>query len=377
MCRKASHRTHHAVLAVLAASLLLAIAARPAHALPPRFYGVVDQGGLLVRDFPKMHTAGVGTLRILVRWAAVQKQAGPCEPGPYRAPALLDPGNLCNWSSIDYLVGNAAANGVEPLPFVLGSPGFAAQSETTPPLGSASARAAWQKFLGAAVQRYGPGGTYWTSDYPSQHPGSTPLPIRHWQIWNEENSPAFWKPRPDVKQYATLLALSSQAIKARDPGAVVIAGGMHDAAKHGIKLDAFVRQLYAAGGASSFDAIGVHPYAEDIKGVSGQIERLRKEMNGAGDGGAGIWVSEIGWASDGPKKTSHLVVGKRGQAKMLTNAFKLFRANQARWQLLGVNWYAWTDVAPGGTLCAWCPWSGLVDKKGKSKPALKAFEAFT
>ena len=47
-----------------------------------------------------------------------------------------------------------------------------------PPLDSAADEQAWQKFLKAAVARYGPGGVYWGTRYHEQYgAGATPQPI--------------------------------------------------------------------------------------------------------------------------------------------------------------------------------------------------------
>ena len=53
-------------------------------------------------------------------------------------------------------------------------------------------------------------------------------------------------------QYAALLAAADVAIKAADPAATVVLGGLtgNDAT--------YLAQLYAAGVAGSFDAVGVH-----------------------------------------------------------------------------------------------------------------------
>jgi hypothetical protein len=347
-------------------------------AVPRDFYGVVDQGGLLSSDFPRMQKAGVGTLRFLARWPAVQTQEGPCEPGPFRKPTLLppDPGNLCDWNSMDYFVGGAAANGIEALPFLFGSASFARKKETEPPLGSGGARDEWRNFVSAAVRRYGPGGTYWTTAYPIQHPGSLPVPVTHWQVWNEENSPAFWKPRPSPKQYAQLLRLTSSAIRSSDPASTILLGGMfatpHD--RKAIHIRSFLRALYRAHDIkSTFDAVSLHPYARKVSGVADQLKLVRAEMRRDHDRHSDVWVSEIGWASGGPHDSA-VVTTLKGQAKMLKSSFKLLRNKRRRWHIAGLNWYAWHDVPKGASFCAWCPWSGLVDRKGRAKPALNAFK---
>ena len=45
-----------------------------------------------------------------------------------------------------------------------------------------------------------PEGSFW-----SEHPELPALPIRAWQIWNEQNSPTFFAPKPSVRAYARML----------------------------------------------------------------------------------------------------------------------------------------------------------------------------
>ena len=81
-------------------------------------------------------------------------------------------------------------NGIRVLATVYGSPTWAEPTPENPPLGSALP--GFEAFVRAAVERYGAGGTFW-----EEHPELPNLPIEDWQLWNEPNSPFFWKPAPD------------------------------------------------------------------------------------------------------------------------------------------------------------------------------------
>ncbi|MDR1987950.1 MAG: hypothetical protein LBQ24_04285 [Candidatus Peribacteria bacterium] len=37
-----------------------------------------------------------------------------------------------------------------------------------------------------------------------------------WQVWNEENTPAFWSPKEDTKKYLELFSSSYTTIKSID-----------------------------------------------------------------------------------------------------------------------------------------------------------------
>ena len=369
----------------LAAAALAAPAAAQA---APISYGVVTQGYPQdVRDFEfkRMGRGDVATVRFIAHWPLIQASPGPCLPGPYDPPV-----NECDWSSIDRMVGEAAARGTASLPFVFGSPewidsndgepGYAASR--VPPLETDADRLAWQALLRAAVQRYGPGGVFWASGsaYAAQHPGAAALPIRDWQVWNEPSSPAYFWPKPSPTGYADLLDLSAAVIRTEDPGARIILAGLFGTpggGPGGIFLPRFLDRLYDVQGIKKdFDAVALHPYAPGIDGVRAQTELARREMKQAGDAGTDLWITELGWASDGPKEIQ-AVKSERGQARMLTRAFELLGRNRARWNVVGVNWFSLRDTPKKKSPCPGCPFTGLVDRQGDPKPAWRAFTRFS
>jgi hypothetical protein len=332
---------------------------------PSKFYGVIPQGGAPSKqEFQMMGKGGVGTLRFLVQWATVQPGADTC----------------CSWWLVDYKVGAAAANGIQALPYIHTTPGWVNESGSSP-VETKEDRQAWKRFLTAFVQRYGRGGEYWTNPslYREQFPDATPVPVKAVQIWNEQNSPVFWKPRPDPVQYGELLKVSHDAIQAADPSMKILDGGMFfsPAKRLAIHADRFLERLYEINGVKeAFDISAVHPYAPGIRGVKTQIELMRRVMMGAGDGNTPLWVSEIGWSSHGPK-SNPLIKSPKVQAQLLTDAFKLLRDKREQWQIAGVNWYSWEDVSKSQAPCEFCYGSGLLSKDGKPKPAWRAFQRFT
>ena len=83
-------------------------------------------------------------------------------------------------------------------------------------------------------------------------------------IWNEPNLAVNWGGQPpDPPAYVALLKAAFTAIKAADPGALVISAGLastnqQDATALDDRL--FVQAMVAAGAAPYFDALGAHPY---------------------------------------------------------------------------------------------------------------------
>ena len=376
-------------LVALAVAVLGALAlTTPAAQAAPISYGVVTQGYPQdVRDFEfrLMGRGDVATVRFIAHWPLIQQSPGPCLPVPYEPPV-----NECDWSSLDRMVGEAAARGTASVPFLYGAPEWIASNDgepdyatsRVPPIETEDDRAAWQAFVRAAVQRYGPNGTFWApgGDYAAQHPGAAAVPIGDWQVWNEPSSPAYYWPKPSPPGYADLLGLTADVIRAEDPGArVVLAGlfGTPGGGPGGIFLPRFLERLYDVQGAEQdFDAVALHPYSPGIEGMRAQIELARREMKQAGDAGTDLWITELGWASDGPKEIQ-AVKSERGQARMLTRSFRLLRSNRARWNVVGVNWFSLRDTPKRKSPCPGCPFTGLVERDGDPKPAWRAFTGFS
>jgi hypothetical protein len=288
------------------------------------------------------------------------------------------------------MVGGAAARGTASLPFIFGSPDWIDSNDgepdyavsRVPPIETESDRLAWQSFLRAALQRYGPDGAFWApgGDYAAQHAGAAPLPIGDWQVWNEPSSPAYFWPKPSPAGYADLLGISAEVIRAEDPGARIILAGLFGTpggGPGGIFLPRFLDRLYDVQGVEeNFDAVALHPYSPGIEGMKAQIELARREMKRAGDAGTDLWITELGWASDGPKEIQ-AVKSERGQARMLRRAFETLNRNRGRWNVFGVNWFSLRDTPKKKSPCPGCPYTGLLERDGDPKPAWRAFAEFS
>jgi hypothetical protein len=338
----------------------------PATEVPGTFFGVVPQAALTGDDLDRMGEGKVGTLRLVVTWAAIDPTAEPDD---------------LNFSIIDPIVLGAARNGIEVLPTLFGTPDWVASDldgeDCAPNCAifaphSPQALDAWAEFAGAAVDRYGPGGSLW-----AENPDVHPIPMRSWQIWNEQNSPTFYQPNPDVAGYESLLEAAAGAIHDRDPEATIILGGMFGAPPDQTAYTAwgFLRKLYEIPGAeAAFEGVAAHPYAAHLGKIKSQIELIRREMSRAGDTEASLWVTEIGWASSGP--ADPLNRGPEGQAERLTEAFDFLLAKRAAWNVKSLIWYSWRD-ASGPGLCSWCGGSGLFTEAFEAKPSWHAFVSYT
>jgi hypothetical protein len=332
--------------------------------VPAAFFGMMTQGPPTEGSFERMQPAGVGTFRSFFPWSQL-------EPGP----------GEYDFSITDAVVSGAAKQGIEVLPYLLATPPWVAQLDghdcgdhcglLAPD--SPESLEAWHDFVAQAVARYGPGGVFW-----HEHPELPKVPITAWQIWNEQNSPSFYAPRPDADSYARLVDVAERAIHERDPDAEVVLGGMFGTPLGGeapaISAADYLLRLYAIFGSDPpFDAVGVHPYGAHTDKVVEQVEALRDVIAGSGDD-ARLWVTEMGWSSD--EGAEPLERGPEGQATALTESYDYLLENRDALNLQGVVWYSWTDFK-GAEICDWCSGSGLFSEDGTPKPAWTAFTSVT
>ena len=369
---------------LLGAAVFSTLVTLPSPAAAAPTYGISVLKEPPTADYARMGTAGADVLRVVMSWPDIQPERG----------------NFI-WRSFDKIVANAARGGVQILPILYGVPAWstdcgnldALECRRVPPIRTEESRSAWQRFVSAAVERYGPSGTFWNSRIPPVElpsvdesglalPPLTPppiTPITRWQVWNEPSSPTYWKPgKPDAVAYARLVRLTHQAIMPRDPNAEVLLAGLFGTPFAGKdpKLISwrYLDRFYSAPGiAGSFDAVSLHPYAPNMKGISEQIRRIRRVMRGRGDGDKPIWITEIGWGSADPSE-GPLLKGAKGQAEFLTTAFEAL-ASRASWRIEGIIWFDWRD--PGefvdGCTSPFCLSAGLLNEAGGAKPSLGAF----
>jgi polysaccharide biosynthesis protein PslG len=337
--------------------LLLALAPGVARAyLPPGFIGMSPQNAADAKDFRLMREAGVENVRWLMFWPQIQSQ-----PPLARKP---------DWSGFDREVELAAEEGIEIMPVVWGTPDWVAPEKIDLPVGSAWQRSSWTTFLREAVRRYGPWGEFWEDHTKLEY-----LPIRKWEIWNEENIVTFAH-RPDPRKFANLIRISGRILHHEDPGSQVIVGGLFGRPLQippNVASGDFVNRLYRAHNVKRyFDGIGLHPYVADAAAMGKQLKNLRRIMRLHHDGATPLYVTELGWGSaSGPTRWQR---GLYGQAHELDKAFAMLSANRLRWGVAGAWWFTWTDE--GGS-CSFCGSAGLLNAKREAKPSWYRFNEWT
>ncbi len=344
------------VVVALLATFALALPTSGASAkVPADFFGIFAEGPI-EKDFKDMGDAGFGTYRVPINWSSIQQT----RDGDYA------------WGQSDYGIYNAAKNGMRPVPVVYGTPRFVHKPADGlyPPTSKADLRE-WKDFTQALAARYSPNG-----DYFDAVPEIDQLPVKTWILWNEQNSKSNWLPKADPREYARVVENGAEGISKVDPKAEIVLGGMYGYPRDpkSMKAAKYLKKLYGVDGIEKhFDAVNAHPYGPDVASVKSQVGDLLSVMSKAGDGRAGMYLGELGWASTGPSR-SESVVGRKGQAKRLRDGLNLLVKKRNAWNLGGVFVYVWRDFPDGQLACLWCAGAGLVEEDGKAKPALDAVQ---
>ena len=325
------------------------------------FIGVTSEDALATgtarqSDFDDIASLGAGIVREPLRWKFVEKTPGVYDTFFY-----------------DAFVESAAKAGLQVMPMLFDPPSF---RSSIPPGGDEwrvwppADEHEFASFAAAMVQRYGPNGTLWRD-----HPEIPYLPVHIWQVWNEPNISYNWPAGPSAAGYADMLRQVSAGIRSVDPGAEIVTAGL-PRSSDGIPPDQFLRDMYAAGARGTFDDVGVHPYAMSTDDVLAGIRRLRAVMDAAGDRDAGLWATELGWATGGGVPGS--TVTEQGQADLVRSTLTALAQARDTLRLRGVIYYSWRDVPRWGDAPDW--WDkhlGLENLDGTPKLALQAFSDVT
>lgn len=341
-------------LALLA--LTPALAGSLAGGAPRGFIGISPQGVADESDYALMREAGIKSMRLPINWAEIV-------PNPEER---FDP----DWSRFDGWVLLAAENRIRTFPFLWGTPEWVSPRLGGEPVASARQRREWLRFLASAANRYGPGGGFWR-----ENPELPQLPVRQWEIWNEENIVTFSR-EPDPMRFARLIEISGRLLHRLDPGSTVILGGLFGRPLQvppNIHSDLFLSELYRVPGIKRhFDGVALHPYVADAAAMESQIEKLRRVMRLNGDAGTKLYMTELGWGSDSFE--SRWERGPRGQARELDRSFAMLVGNRGRWRIGGIWWFSWMDAAGA---CQFCDSAGLLTTAREAKPAWYRFNAWT
>ncbi len=225
--------------------------------------------------FAHLKELGVGWVRWTIDWSQVQPESA----------------DMHDWAAVDRVAKTSQAYSIHSLAVVAMTPSWARKSECSehrwcPPLEAA----AYARFTGEVAERY--------KDYG----------LNHFEIWNEPNYRNFWLPQPNVEEYKQLLDGAHAAIKASNPAAAVITGGlaMVGDSDGNVAPTAFVESLYGAAAESSFDGVAMHPYGYPALPTYptwwngwNHLKSIHDVMAKAGDGAKKVWITEYGAPTGG------------------------------------------------------------------------------
>jgi hypothetical protein len=124
--------------------------------------------------------------------------------------------------------------------------------------------------------------------------------VTAWECHNEPNLPDFWNIQPlapaaaynhSVHNYVLYLRTCYRTIKAQDPTATVLLGGISAEGAERFLWQLMVQQAYLY-----CDAVALHPYAGNPDAVVGLVRRLRDIMKANPRMSAKpVWITEVGY----------------------------------------------------------------------------------
>jgi hypothetical protein len=205
--------------------------------------------------------------------------------------------------------------------------------------------------------------------------------VSAYEIWNEEDASRWWTGAPNPAAYAQLLQAAYPAIKAAEPNATVVLGGLTGNDYQ------FLEGVYQAGGKGSFDAVGVHtdtacnklsPY-EFLRGSDNRMvddsflayREVHAVMLANGDDKP-IWMTELSWRTTGATCDEGAFAGQKAegvseeqQASYLTQAYHCMAQDPY------VQVALWFPLQDEGAAV-----SGLLRANGSRKPAFAAMQDY-
>jgi hypothetical protein len=291
-----------------------------------------------------MQNGGLQLARIDARW-------GNVEPNPPSGGT-----HHYSWSLYDSIVGAMAQHGLRWYPIVAYSTDWSGVIQ-----GDAASAVAPQhlgdfgNFSFALAKRYGRGGTFWAA-----HPSLPAMPVTDYEIWNEENSTTFLHPQDYAPEaYADLYMAGRAAIRAADPQAKVIVGGLALGIPGVTDEIQFIQRMWAHRPdlRGNVDGVGLHPYQHSLTDTYMRLARFRQALDQLAGPSVPIEITELGWAT-----TS---VSEADRAKDLGRlARQLPHSDCNVDQLLPYTWLT-QESNPGDPE----DWFGIWNHDGSGKPS--------
>lgn len=238
------------------------------------------------RQMDRLQALGLEWVRVDLHWDRIEPT-----PGRFR------------WDVMDPLMAESARRSLKVEAYLVGSAPFA----TSAPAGASNP----DQYPPKDPAVYATALTTLADRYPG---------VAAWQVWNEPNLPAFWRPREDPAAYGRLLQASYRALRAKAPGRQVVLGGMGYYSQMPTRGGALMIESLAKGGLFGLDVVtAYHPYSlypeGDDPAARDFIMRVRQAHPALRASGARqIWADEWGWSSYAGPKEEQPIIGESGQA---------------------------------------------------------------
>lgn len=162
----------------------------------------------------------------------------------------------------------------------------------------------YKKWVKATVERY-------DGDGNADMPGLK-TPVKHWQIDNE--------PENERQGFGDLVHITSQSIKAADPHAKVLMGGLFLPLPHAkMRYERSQYSLLKELKSDDIDIVDVHWFGGvgEWKAFSESIQRIRSDLRKHGLNDKPIWITELGTYSGQPRQRGGIPIkyqSERAQA---------------------------------------------------------------
>jgi hypothetical protein len=280
-----------------------------------------------------------------------------------------------HWADVDRTVQAAQSRGLSVLPILNSTPPWARQRGCITQSCAPADPARFATFAAAAARRYAPQG------------------VHTWEIWNEPNIVNFWLPAADPAAYVALVRATALVIRAADPTATLISGGLAPAPSAGGSVGqlAFLAAFARLGGLALVDAVGYHPFSFPVppdygstwnawNQMAGTVTSFRSILAANGAAGKKLWLTEYGAPTNGPGAlaTAHNYnidhqsdhVDEAYQAVLVTEAVAAAAANP---DVATLFWYSDRDL--GTSRLSAENFFGLRRYDGTAKPAFAVLKA--
>lgn len=173
-----------------------------------------------------------------------------------------------------------------------------------------------------------------------------------WEIWNEPDA-RYWIGSP--KEYCRLLEAARSVLKASDPSAKLILGGISCTGF------SFLKELIALGALNAVDILGIHLYGQDADKALKQFEYFMRIIDQS-ETAKPVWITEIG------SSTSFQNEAEKRQSEFLEKTFTVLCST------LGVQKVFWYELKDSGLIPFWSEHSfGLVRFDMTPKSSFKAY----